>query len=426
MPELAPVSRPPGPCLRCTLVGGVTLDGVARVGGLAPGRAPPPAAPPRRPAVPARPNTAPTDHPVCPRLETTAFERSTRRQRRTPRRPVPPLPGRSRPATKRARSRHRAGQAHGLRLLRLLSLFNNRSAQCGPVNNQIQQMRGNLDQITGNLERLRSGTFGGDDRENQRRSVMTALAQNNCGPQYATTPRHLRKAATSWPICSAAAMRRARRRSAISVRHRAPIARCACAPATAAISRSPLQRCRRASPTTRRPARRCARRRKPHSTPIAIPERTSIRRSRSTASPTRRCRTRSTIAPSSIRPAPAGRGQTWSDALKTIDDTAAAQQGDIIVTEESAKKMQQRAQQPRQGTRIEKGCAAAGRCCDRAGSRRDAGAAGGGGLLRRQTDRSVASSSCPTNATVRRATLCQPPWERQSLPGKPLYLAGSG
>ena len=33
-------------------------------------------------------------------------------------------------------------------------------------------------------------------------------------------------------------------------------------------------------------------------------------------------------------------GQTWSDALKTIDDKATAeQQGDIIVTEESAKKM---------------------------------------------------------------------------------------
>ena len=31
------------------------------------------------------------------------------------------------------------------------------SAQCGPVNNQIQQMRGNLDQITTSLERLRSG-----------------------------------------------------------------------------------------------------------------------------------------------------------------------------------------------------------------------------------------------------------------------------
>ena len=41
-------------------------------------------------------------------------------------------------------------------------------------------------------------------------------------------------------------------------------------------------------------------------------------------------------------------GQTWSDALKSVDDKAAAeQQGDIIVTEESAKQMQQRAQPSR-------------------------------------------------------------------------------
>jgi hypothetical protein len=32
-------------------------------------------------------------------------------------------------------------------------------------------------------------------------------------------------------------------------------------------------------------------------------------------------------------------GQTWSDALKSIDDKASIEQGDIIVTEESAKKM---------------------------------------------------------------------------------------
>jgi hypothetical protein len=69
------------------------------------------------------------------------------------------------------------------------SLFNGRSAQCGPVNNQIQQMRSNLDQITSSLERLRSGGIGGADRENQRRSVLTALAQNNCGPQYAAAAR---------------------------------------------------------------------------------------------------------------------------------------------------------------------------------------------------------------------------------------------
>ena len=68
------------------------------------------------------------------------------------------------------------------------SLFSGQSAQCGPVNNQIQQMRANLDQITSSLERLRGG-FGGADRDNQRRSVLTALAQNNCGPQYANAAR---------------------------------------------------------------------------------------------------------------------------------------------------------------------------------------------------------------------------------------------
>ena len=70
------------------------------------------------------------------------------------------------------------------------SLFSGQSAQCGPVNNQIQQMRGNLDQITTSLERLRGGgPGGGSDRDNQRRSVLLALAQNNCGPQYANAAR---------------------------------------------------------------------------------------------------------------------------------------------------------------------------------------------------------------------------------------------
>lgn len=68
------------------------------------------------------------------------------------------------------------------------SLFSGRSAQCGPINNQIQQMRANLDQITTNLERLRAGSAGAAD-DPQRRSVILALAQNNCGPQYANMAR---------------------------------------------------------------------------------------------------------------------------------------------------------------------------------------------------------------------------------------------
>jgi hypothetical protein len=50
-------------------------------------------------------------------------------------------------------------------------------------------------------------------------------------------------------------------------------------------------------------------------------------------------------------------GQTWSDALKSIDDKAEAeQQGDIIVTEESAKKM---ARPLTKGTATRKGAAPA-------------------------------------------------------------------
>jgi hypothetical protein len=39
-------------------------------------------------------------------------------------------------------------------------------------------------------------------------------------------------------------------------------------------------------------------------------------------------------------------GQSWSDALKTIDDKASVDQGDIIVTEERAKKMSQPLSKP--------------------------------------------------------------------------------
>src|SRR5204862_3926978 len=61
------------------------------------------------------------------------------------------------------------------------SLFSGQPAQCGPINNQIQQMRANLDQILGTLQQLQGNTAG---REGERRSVLIALAQNDCGPQY--------------------------------------------------------------------------------------------------------------------------------------------------------------------------------------------------------------------------------------------------
>jgi hypothetical protein len=62
------------------------------------------------------------------------------------------------------------------------SLFVSQPAQCGPLNSQIQQARANLDRTMNDLQRAQGNT--GADREGQRRQIIGALAQNDCGPQY--------------------------------------------------------------------------------------------------------------------------------------------------------------------------------------------------------------------------------------------------
>lgn len=230
------------------------------------------------------------------------------------------------------------------------SIFNQNSAQCGPVNNQIQQMRGNLDQITTSLERLRSGGLGGADRENQRRSVLTALAQNNCGPQYAAALRDQgpggflgglfgNNNATPVPggdfstasgtyrtVCVRTCDGAYFPVSFATVTARFPDDEKTCkalCPATEAVlyaHRNPGEDMNQAVSTTGQPY-------------TALPTAFKFRASHD---PTCSCK---------------AAGQTWSDALKSVDDKAMLeQQGDIIVTEESAKKMQQQkmqAQQPK-------------------------------------------------------------------------------
>ena len=61
------------------------------------------------------------------------------------------------------------------------ALFSGQSPQCGPVNNQIQQMRANLDRTLTEIQQLQ-GNSG--EREGQRRGLLAALGQNDCGPQY--------------------------------------------------------------------------------------------------------------------------------------------------------------------------------------------------------------------------------------------------
>jgi len=229
------------------------------------------------------------------------------------------------------------------------SLFNGQSAQCGPVNTQIQQMRANLDQITSNLERLRGGGPGGGnpERDSQRRSVLIALAQNNCGPQYANAVQSQGgnflsnlfgggnnpnnpppgappadfggpQSGTYRTVCVRTCDGAYFPISFATVPARFPDdertckALCPAAEAVLYAHRNPGEDMNSAVSISGQPY-------------TALP---TAFKFRSEFNPSCSCK---------------AAGQTWADALKSADDKAAVeQQGDIIVTEESAKKMQQR------------------------------------------------------------------------------------
>jgi hypothetical protein len=222
------------------------------------------------------------------------------------------------------------------------SLFSGQNAQCGPVNNQIQQMRANLDQITSNLERLRTG-LGGGERENQRRSVLMALAQNNCGQQYANALQQQQQQGGPGnflnnlfggnnnysPVPPDA--------GAPSGTYRTVCVR-ACDGGYFPISFATVPQrfaddektCKALCPATE--ANRYAYRNPGEDMNQAV----SVSGQAYTSSPNA-FRFRQEFNPTCSCKAA---GQTWSDALKSVDDKAAAeQQGDIIVTEEGSKKM---------------------------------------------------------------------------------------
>jgi uncharacterized protein DUF2865 len=62
-------------------------------------------------------------------------------------------------------------------------LFSGEPAACGPLNARIQQMRANLDTMQADLARIQGGGVNAE-RDSQRRAILGALAQNNCGQQY--------------------------------------------------------------------------------------------------------------------------------------------------------------------------------------------------------------------------------------------------
>jgi len=182
------------------------------------------------------------------------------------------------------------------------------------------------------------GGFGNAERDNQRRSVLLALAQNNCGPQYANAPRGGNfldnlfgnnnspaavpadlgpPSGTFRTVCARSCDGAYFPISFATVPSRFPDDEktcknlCPASEATLFAYRNPGEDMNQAVSISGQPY-------------SAMP---NAFRYRNEFVPSCSCK---------------AAGQTWSDALKSIDDKAAAeQQGDIIVTEESAKKMSQ-------------------------------------------------------------------------------------
>ncbi len=210
------------------------------------------------------------------------------------------------------------------------------SEKCGPINTRIQQMRQNLDQIISSLSTLR-GNFSNSDRDGQRRSVLTALAQNSCGPQYANAARNAgggnflenlfgggnigggdygAAGGTYRTVCARTCdgfyfpVSFATVPSRFADDERTCKALCPNAETTLYSYRNPGEDMNAAVSINGRSYTQ---------SPNAFKYRQAFDKSCS-------CR---------------AAGQTWSDALKNIDNSDAISQGDIIVTDESSKKMAQ-------------------------------------------------------------------------------------
>jgi hypothetical protein len=73
------------------------------------------------------------------------------------------------------------GRRMGCESSGFFSIFSNPPPQCGALNRQIGQQRNTLERMQNQLEQLQGGTT---ERAAQRQSLLIALADNACGPQY--------------------------------------------------------------------------------------------------------------------------------------------------------------------------------------------------------------------------------------------------
>src|SRR5262249_39505787 len=177
--------RPMDPTMifrRLRAIGTAAVVLVGAAGGLDAQTLPPPA--PSAPATPgmAAPPPGPPQNPVCARLEAQLasldrggdggradqirrYEEAAQQQHSELDRTV-------------AQSRRAGCEGSGFFLF-----GRSQTPQCDDLNNRIQRRRTNLDRLNSDLQQLQSGRGSTDG---QRRQILAALGQNDCGPQYRT------------------------------------------------------------------------------------------------------------------------------------------------------------------------------------------------------------------------------------------------
>lgn len=234
-------------------------------------------------------------------------------------------------------------------------LFSRQPPQCDALNAQIQRMRANLDRMNMDLYRMQRGA---PDTGEQRRAILIALAQNDCGAQYRAAapqrPRGLFESLFGAPSVNDYGTAE----SAQSSTYRTICVR-TCDGFYFPISFSTTQNrfqedeitCQRMCPNTE--ALLYAHRNPGEEVAQAVSIGGSVYRDLPNAF---RYRTEFNASCSCRRA-----GQSWADALGQQDNTV--ERGDIVVTDERAKAMSQPRPEPgksgRQDTRTRKGAKAA-------------------------------------------------------------------
>jgi uncharacterized protein DUF2865 len=219
------------------------------------------------------------------------------------------------------------------------ALFSSLSPQCGPITSQIQQMRGNLDRMMSDVERLKSGN---GDQDGQRRAVIGQLAQNNCGQQYTAAAASGGGNGFFDALFGNGTIINPGGDGAPSGTYQTVCVRtCDGYYFPISYSTSPdhfaddQRTCQRLCPATEVNLYMF------HNPGESIDQAMSTAGQSYTALPSAyRYRKEFTAACSCRRP-----GQSWADALKNADDSSTLESGDIVVTDQNAKALSQAPQQ---------------------------------------------------------------------------------